>query len=594
MGLILIPGGQFVMGSDESVDDLLRAFPKADKNQLHGEWPAHYVTISQPFYLGTHEVTNGQFKRFVEETGYKTDAERDGKGGWGYTGDNTKPFEQRPSFNWRGWGVEERDDSPVVNVSWNDATAFCEWLTKKEGQKYRLPTEAEWEYACRAGTTSRYYNGDNPEELTKIGNVADATAKTKITALTTLQSSDGWTFTAPVGQFPPNNFGLYDMIGNVREWCSDWYAEDYYSKSPVPDPPGPGTGSQRVCRGAGWYDQALLGYCRSAVRGKWLPENRSNNLGFRVAVSLSVQPKPEEPARRFAGELVGQTRDDNSLKLTLVWISPGDFAMGSPKDEKDRSDNENQVQVTLTKGFWLGQHEVTQSAWQRVTQTTPWSGKDYVKEGDDYPATYVGWDDAMRFCEKLTEQEHGAGRLPSDWRYTLPTEAQWEYACRGGTKSRFSFDDDESDLREYAWFDKNGADASEKYAHLVGQKKANPWGLFDMHGNVWEWCCDWYAKELTGGTDPQGPPWKGSYRVLRGGCWRRLARPVPVGEPDKGLAGLPGLRYWASAWPQFHPASKAREGAKAEPARPGGPPDRAAANPSHRTVPDRDNGFPRH
>jgi formylglycine-generating enzyme required for sulfatase activity len=141
-----------------------------------------------------------------------------------------------------------------------------------------------------------------------------------------------------------------------------------------------------------------------------------------------------------------------------------------------------------------------------------------VKEGDDYPATRVKWGDAMNFCQKLSEQECSAGRLPSDWKYTLPTEAQWEYACRAGTKSRFSFGDDESDLGEYAWFTANAGNAGEKSAHTVGQKKANPWGLNDMHGNVSEWCSDYYAKKLAGGTDPQGPS-GGAGRVFRGGSW---------------------------------------------------------------------------
>jgi len=152
-------------------------------------------------------------------------------------------------------------------------------------------------------------------------------------------------------------------------------------------------------------------------------------------------------------------RDDNGLGTKLVWIPPGEITVGSPKDEKGRTSSENQVQLKLTKGYWLGQHEVTQSEWQRVMQTTPWNRngffKKYVKEGDDYPATCVRWYDAIKFCEKLTETERDTGRLPAGWKYTLPTEAQWEYACRAGTKSRFSFGDDESDLVEYAWFRKN-------------------------------------------------------------------------------------------------------------------------------------------
>jgi formylglycine-generating enzyme required for sulfatase activity len=216
----------------------------------------------------------------------------------------------------------------------------------------------------------------------------------------------------------------------------------------------------------------------------------------------------------FAGTHAGQVRDINGL--ALVWIPPGEFTMGSPKDEKQRGDDENQVEVTITKGFWLGQQEVTQAEWKRVMQTTPWIGKERVKQGDNYPAMNLSWVDAMKFCEKLTEEELSAGRLPSGWHYTLPTEAQWEFACRAGTRSRFSFGDNEGDLPEYAWFYKNTYEADGKYAQLVSQKKPNPWGLYDMHGNGSEWCRDWYAKKLAGGADPQGPS-TGSYRVYRGG-----------------------------------------------------------------------------
>jgi formylglycine-generating enzyme required for sulfatase activity len=246
-----------------------------------------------------------------------------------------------------------------------------------------------------------------------------------------------------------------------------------------------------------------------------------------VAISCAAAladnvPPGKASAPNLAGTKAGQVRDDNGLKMKLVWCPAGDFMMGSPKEEKGRADFEAQVQVTLTDGFWLGQHEVTQSEWQRVMQSSPWSGKDFVKEGGDYPASYVSWDDVTRFCEKFTETERDAGRLPVGWKYRLPTEAQWEYACRAGTKARFSFGDDESDLTEYGWFRKNAWDAGEKYAHQVAQKKANPWGLYDMHGNVFELCRDDYTRELPGGTDPEVSA-KGSHRVSRGGCWNTQA-----------------------------------------------------------------------
>jgi formylglycine-generating enzyme required for sulfatase activity len=238
-------------------------------------------------------------------------------------------------------------------------------------------------------------------------------------------------------------------------------------------------------------------------------------FGVALAGNLALGQVPS-----LVGTRAGQVREDNGLKMKLVWIPPGNFRMGSPKDEKDRQENETQVQVRLTKGFWLGQHEVTQAEWQRVMQNAPWSGKDYGYQNSDYPATCVSWDDVTRFCQKLTVTERDAGRLPAGWKYTLPTEAQWEYACRAGGKSRFSFGDDESDLKEYGWFEKN-APAGEP-PHRVAQKRANPWGLKDMHGNVWEWCRDVYALELPGGTDPEVSA-GGASRVYRGGSWRSPA-----------------------------------------------------------------------
>jgi formylglycine-generating enzyme required for sulfatase activity len=297
MELVLIPAGRFSMGSPETADELMKLFSYARKEglagyRLKGQWPAHHVTISRPFYLGKYEVTKGQFKKFVEDTNYRTDAEKDGKGGWGYAGDKYKRFVQRADFTWRDWGVDQSDESPVVNVSHNDAVAFCEWLSRKEAKKYRLPTEAEWEYACRAGTVDRYYNGDDPEGLTKIANVWDAAVKEKLPQFSNyLSSSDGSTFTSPVGQFRPNNFGLYDMIGNASEWCSDWYDEDYYSKSPDRDPTGPNLGPYRVSnsgpyrvhRGGSWSSYAMD--CRAASRDRRAPNLRYDSVGFRVARS---------------------------------------------------------------------------------------------------------------------------------------------------------------------------------------------------------------------------------------------------------------------------------------------------------------------
>jgi len=263
---------------------------------------------------------------------------------------------------------------------------------------------------------------------------------------------------------------------------------------------------------------------------------------FSVAHADSDEPgtSPTPAADPMQGQDTGQVRDDNGLKMKLVWCPPGVVTMGSPPSEQDRDDDENQVGVSLTNGYWLGKYEVTQAEWKQVMGTEPWKDKDFVKESADYPATYISWDDAMQFCRKLTEQELKEGRLPTGWEYTLPTEAQWERACRARTETRFSFGDEESKLGEYAWFDENAFDANEPYAHRVGQMKANPFGLHDMHGNVWEWCRDAYAEKLPGGRDPEvkaDEKKDGSYRMYRGGGWNISAANCRSGnrgwnEPD--------------------------------------------------------------
>jgi formylglycine-generating enzyme required for sulfatase activity len=153
--------------------------------------------------------------------------------------------------------------------------------------------------------------------------------------------------------------------------------------------------------------------------------------------------------------------------------------------------------------------------------TTPWDGKDYVKEGSDYAATYVSWDDAVAFCAALTKRERVAGHLPAGYSYQLPTEAEWEYACRAGTTTIYSFGADSSKLDRYAWFSENAWEIGDKYAHRVATKLANGWNLHDMHGNVYEWCRDGYQEKLPGGADPVGT---GSLRVFRGGSWSSNAR----------------------------------------------------------------------
>jgi sulfatase modifying factor 1 len=232
-----------------------------------------------------YEVTVGEFRQFVNDRAYETDAEKQREGVWGYDAAARRFVGPRTEFAWHHAGFPQTDDHPVVYISWNDAQAFCRWLSQKEGVEYRLPTEAEWEYACRAGTGTLYQNGDDPQKLPELGNAWDAGVQKKFfNAAEPLLPNDGHVFTAPVGQFKPNEFGLFDMHGNVWEWCADVFNEDYYLASPADDPPGAARGAGRVLRGGAWDKFAAS--CGSSFRTGKPRANPGYSTGFRVARSL--------------------------------------------------------------------------------------------------------------------------------------------------------------------------------------------------------------------------------------------------------------------------------------------------------------------
>jgi formylglycine-generating enzyme required for sulfatase activity len=245
MEMVRIPGGSFPMGSLSGKND---------------ERPPHRVCINT-FYLAKTAVTVGQFRAFVNESGYRTEAER-GDGSVVFTG---RTWEKRHGANWLKPGFSQNDSHPVTCVSWNDCQEFIRWLNAKSGGRYRLPTEAEWEYAARGG---RNGNGDGD-----LGRFA------------WFEGNSGGS-THPVGQKQPNVSDIYDMIGNVWEWCSDWYGN--YPTSPQLDPRGAADGTLRVNRGGAWYGAAWA--CRTR-RGKNTPDDRGNGLGFRLAAD-AVPKKP--------------------------------------------------------------------------------------------------------------------------------------------------------------------------------------------------------------------------------------------------------------------------------------------------------------
>jgi formylglycine-generating enzyme len=280
MRFVHIPSGTFIMGSHESPESVAINLSYGDsageKSWYEREQPVHSVTITRPFLLQETEVTVAQFNTFVAATGYRTQAELNGWG-WGY--ENGK-WIKKQGITFRNPGFDQKDGHPVTGITWNDAQAFIEWLNLKEKTtRYRLPTEAEWEYACRAGSETPFYWGNQPDG--SHANFADMHyAKTfPDDKFVNSKVDDGYVYTSPVTSFKPNAFGLYDMSGNVNEWCQDWYSS--YKPADLTDPVGPKKGSYRVLRGGSWCSMA--GGTRSTNRGKNTPDYSFSQTGFRVA-----------------------------------------------------------------------------------------------------------------------------------------------------------------------------------------------------------------------------------------------------------------------------------------------------------------------
>jgi formylglycine-generating enzyme required for sulfatase activity len=491
MEFVLIPAGEFIMGSPEAERQAALAEMKDgwEKDRIPTESPQHKVKINGPFYLGKYEVTQAQWQAVI--------------------GNNPSKY-QGPT-------------NPVEQVSWEDIQPFLAKLNtlfERKGMRFTLPTEAQWEYACRAGTTTAFCFGDDAALLNEYG----------------WYTSNSGRKTHPVGQGKPNAWGLFDMHGNVWEWCADWYGEDYYAQSAPVDPVGPPGGSGRVFRGGAW-DRAP-GLCRAAFRYLDGPGHRFGNLGFRLALVPTdaaaggvkpAQPEPAGPPKVDSPQASTASKElaidlPGGVKMEFVLIPAGEFVMGSPEAErqaalveaenanddwaKDRIPTEGpQHKVKISRPSYLGKYEVTQAQWQAVMGNNP-----SQFQGPMNPVEKVSWEDIQLFMAKLNAAFEKKGML-----FGLPTEAGWEYACRAGTTTAYCFGDNAALLNDYGW---SGANAGGK-THPVGQGKPNAWGLYDMHGNVWEWCSDWAGKDyyaVSPPVDPVGPP-GGSIRVIRGGSW---------------------------------------------------------------------------
>ena len=527
--MVWIPAGTFTMGS-----------PAAEPGRWNDE-TQRQITLTSGFYMSKYLVTQEQYETVMGIT----------------------IQDQNDLYGWGLYGIG--DNYPMYYVNWYDTIVFCNRLSIQEGLTpaysisgstnpdtwgnipedintawnnvqivegstgYRLPTEAQWEYACRAGTTTAFNWGTN--QITS--EQANFNASDYL-----YNDSPQWEYrrtTTAAGTFAPNAWGIYDMHGNVLEWCWDWHGT--YTSGDQTDPAGAVTGYDRVCRGGDWsYEGRNL---RSAYRGLNFPSLRSPGIGFRIVrFYLQGNPAQDTPDIDTPEEPDNVTEDTNGM-IEMVWIPAGTFTIGSPAAEPGRWDDEIQRQITLTNGFYIGKYQVTQEQYETVMGTNPsfFAGTTRV----NLPVENVSWYDAIVFCNRLSIQEGltpaysiSGSTNPDTWGntpmyinpawdnvqivedstgYRLPTEAQWEYACRAGTTTAFNWGTNQitSEQANFYAIDYlyNGSPQGE-YRWITtsaGTFAPNAWGLYDMHGNVWEWCWDW--------------DWYGIYalRVIRGGSW---------------------------------------------------------------------------
>ncbi|MCX6906992.1 MAG: SUMF1/EgtB/PvdO family nonheme iron enzyme [Verrucomicrobia bacterium] len=574
MELMGIPPGEFMLGSTKEERAWAVAISgKNDRTFDHEGQAPRKAAIKAGGWMGRTEVTVGQWKQFVNATGYKTESEKNG-----YV--NSAPIAEKRwgqvnGLSWcdPGFGSPPKDDHPVCCMSWNDAKAFCKWLTEQErkagrlpaGCVIRLPTEAEWEYACRAGTQTKFWWGESKED-----------GKGR---LNWFGSADGFEFASPVdhyGALGRNKFGLADMLGNLYEWCLDEFDEREAHEECYKGRP-----RSRVMRGGSFGRDS--GGVRCANRnGKPLAESDSR-LGFRVYCGVDVvgattpTASPSPAAAPKEGGILGppETRVaalttnpkvgevftlaiGSNVTMELMGIPPGEFMMGNTKEEQvwananglepryTKHEGEQPRKAVIKQGFWLGRTEVTVGQWKQFVAETGYvtdgekKGEMYVPQEpgglwgqvkgaswknpnfgalphDSHPVCCMSWNDAVAFCEWLSNREQKAGQLPPGFKVRLPTEAESEYACRAGAQAKFwwgdSVEDGEGRLN---WGGTEDGFLFVSPVDYYGARGRNKFGLADILGNVREWCLDEF--------DPAGAHeefWTGnpSIRVVRGGTF---------------------------------------------------------------------------
>ena len=445
MTFVQLPHGRFQMGA-----------PKSDADAESNERPQAELSISKTVCMATTEVTQFQWLRVM----------------------NTKP--------WAHYRGVEADDLPAANMRFAEAIEFCARLSEMEGKLYRLPTEAEWEYACRAGSNTLYGFGDRADRIDEFAwwgaNSADRAHE--------------------VGSKKPNAYGLYDMLGNVSEYCQ-------FVDLEAPGNPhvGKGTLKPAVRRGNS-FEADHETKLRCSFRETFYTTNDESG-GFRVLLELPEQGLTEQKAVMSV---------PNSIGMNMVSVKAGSFNRGADRSTDNLgevADDEMPVRrINIRNDFFIGETEVTQRQWTAIMQSSPWSSDINPRPqlvGAEFPAVFISWEEATEFCRRLSKRERRV--------YRLPTEAEWEYCCRGGNESVYSYGDDSAVLSLYAWYSRN----SKAELNAVKSRKPNPFGLFDCHGNVSEWCSDWYDKkyyEYGPADDPKGPERQSPSRlghVIHGG-----------------------------------------------------------------------------
>jgi len=275
---VWVPGGCFDMGQTDSERNDLIADVKEEKylNRYGDEILVHSVCVDG-FWMSETVVTFAQFRKFITASGYRTDAEKEG-----FSRQWTDEWVTKKNYTWQNAAQAGNPDSPVVNVSWQDAKAMATWLSRQNSQIFRLPTEAQWEFACRAGKKTVRFWGDSPHNACSFANLADQSARKKYKDIAIHDCDDGYIETSPTASFQPNAFGLYDLLGNVWEWCEDWYGENYYQVSPEQNPKGPASGDYRVMRGGFWLSGPNDARC--ANRSREIPQGRADMYEFRLVM----------------------------------------------------------------------------------------------------------------------------------------------------------------------------------------------------------------------------------------------------------------------------------------------------------------------